>query len=150
MGPRRPRHADRERILSSQEFSFGAQDAEMQKVDVSYSRAMAKQHFTRLIDDLDGEVLEEGKTIHFSLEGRSYEIDLSEKNAEKLREAFEPFIKAGRAIGSASRTTTRGRSTKKDTRDLGAVREWAAANGHEVSARGRVPAAVLEAYDAAH
>lgn len=115
-----------------------------------YSLAMAKQHFTRLIDDLDGEVLEQGKTIHFSLEGRSYEIDLSEKNAEKLREAFAPFIKAGRSIGSAARTTTRGRSAKKDTRDLGAVREWAAANGHEVSARGRVPAAVLEAYDAAH
>lgn len=111
---------------------------------------MAKQHFTRLIDDLDGEVLEEGKTIHFSLEGRSYEIDLSEANAEKLREAFAPFIKAGRSIGSASRTTARGRGAKKDARDLGAVREWAAANGHEVSARGRVPAAVLEAYDAAH
>lgn len=123
----------------------------MQKVGVSYSRAMAKQHFTRLIDDLDGEVLEEGKTIHFSLEGRSYEIDLSEKNADKLREAFAPFIKAGRSIGSASRgATARGRGAKKDTRDLGAVREWAAANGYDVSTRGRVPASVLEAYDAAH
>jgi hypothetical protein len=111
---------------------------------------MAKQQITRLIDDLDGEVLESGKTIHFSLEGRAYEIDLSDKNADKLREAFAPFIKAGRSIGSASRSSsTRGRATKKDSRDLGAVREWAAANGYEVSARGRVPTAVLEAYDAA-
>ncbi|MDQ1206086.1 hypothetical protein QE377_002445 [Microbacterium sp. SORGH_AS 862] len=117
---------------------------------MSYSLAMAKQQITRLIDDLDGEVLEAGKTIHFSLEGRAYEIDLSDKNAEKLREAFAPFIKAGRSIGSASRgASTRGRAAKKDSRDLGAVREWAAANGYEVSARGRVPAAVLEAYDAA-
>jgi hypothetical protein len=127
-----------------------AQVAVIHWFGVSYSLAMAKQQITRLIDDLDGEVLEAGKTIHFSLEGRAYEIDLSDENAEKLREAFAPFIKAGRSIGSGSRSTsTRGRAAKKDSRDLGVVREWAAANGYEVSTRGRVPAAVLEAYDAA-
>ncbi|GAB3156068.1 Lsr2 family protein [Microbacterium neimengense] len=131
--------------------SHFAQAAGIHWFGVSYSLAMAKQQITRLIDDLDGEVLEAGKTIHFSLEGRAYEIDLSDENVEKLREAFAPFIKAGRSIGSASRSTsTRGRATKKDSRDLGAVREWAAVNGYEVSARGRVPAAVLAAYDTAH
>lgn len=33
---------------------------------------------------------------------------------------------------------------------LKAIREWAAANGHTVSARGRIPTAVVEAFDAAN
>lgn len=114
---------------------------------------MAKKQITQLIDDLDGETLEEGETIHFSLDGSTYEIDLSEDNADKLREAFRPFIEAARPIGSATGSVRSSRSrsarTKNDL-DLGAVRTWARENGHEVSDRGRVPAAVLDAYRSAH
>ena len=35
-------------------------------------------------------------------------------------------------------------------RDYTPVREWAAQNGYTLSDRGRIPATVLEAYDAAH
>ncbi|MBZ4488102.1 Lsr2 family protein [Microbacterium sp. cx-55] len=110
---------------------------------------MAKKQITQITDDLDGSVLEEGVAVQFSLEGRSYEIDLSIENAEKIREALAPFINAGRLV-SGHRSGAQGRSAKKDSRDLSAVRAWAAANGYEVSARGRVPLAILEAYDAAH
>ena len=61
---------------------------------------MAKKQITQLIDDLDGSVIDDGTTIHFSVEGRAYEIDLSSDNAKKLREAFEPFVSAGRPLGS--------------------------------------------------
>lgn len=114
---------------------------------------MAKQQITQLIDDLDGQTLEDGVTIHFSLEGHTYEIDLSETNADKLREAFRPFVEAGRPIGSSAGTirSSRSRSGKtKNDLDLGAVRTWARENGYEVSDRGRVPAAVLDAYHTAH
>jgi hypothetical protein len=113
---------------------------------------MAKKHITQLIDDLDGGVLDDGITLNFSLEGRAYEIDVSEENAQKVRDAFAPFIAAGRSTSVApSRQTSRGRGARSAARtDLADVRSWAAQNGHSVSTRGRVPASVLDAYDAAH
>lgn len=112
---------------------------------------MAKKQITQLIDDLDGSVLDDATTIHFSVEGRAYEIDLSADNAKKLRDAFEPFVSAGRALGSVpagARRPTKGRSGS--SRDLGEVRAWAEENGFTVNSRGRISATVLEAYDAAH
>lgn len=113
---------------------------------------MAKRHITQLIDDLDGTVLDEGATVYFSLDGKAYEIDLSDANAQAFRDAIAPYIEAGRTIaGNPARATTRPRSGAKSGRaDLAAVRAWAKENGHNVSERGRIPAGVLEAYDAAH
>ena len=117
----------------------------------SYNGAMAKKQITQLIDDLDGTVIDDGTTLHFSVEGRAYEIDLSADNATKFREAFEPYVSAGRPLGSvpaSSRRSSRTRSAA--SRDLADVRAWAEANGHAVNSRGRISATVLEAYDAAH
>ena len=44
---------------------------------------MAQQVNVVLVDDLDGS--EAGETVVFGLDGTTYEIDLSEKNAKKLR-----------------------------------------------------------------
>ncbi|MEN2738923.1 Lsr2 family protein [Microbacterium sp. X-17] len=110
---------------------------------------MAQKTITQFFDDLDGTPLEDVATITFSLERKSYEIDLSDANKVKLEEALAPFIKVARSTGIAAA----GRSSaprKTSSRDLADVRSWAARNGHEVSTRGRVPASVLEAYDAAH
>lgn len=112
---------------------------------------MAKKHITQLIDDLDGTVIDDGTTVHFSLEGRAYEIDLSEDNAKKLRDAFQPFIAAGRAAGAAhvpARRASRPRAIP--TRDLVDVRSWAEKNGFPISDRGRISESILTAYDAAH
>lgn len=115
---------------------------------------MARKQITQLIDDLDGETLDDGgETVLFSLDGRAYEIDLSSSNAEQLRAAFAPYVEVARPIGSAPRNNgrpTRTRRPRDSDRDLSAVREWARQNGHSVSERGRVPGTVLEAYDAAH
>lgn len=112
---------------------------------------MAKKHITQVIDDLDGSVIADGETVHFSFEGRAYEIDLSEHNAEKMRDALRPYISAGRAADShviAPRRTPRGRAIP--TRDLADVRSWAVQNGHPINTRGRISSTVLTAYDAAH
>lgn len=117
---------------------------------------MARKTKIVLEDDLNGEVLEEGagETIRFSLDGQSYEIDLSADNAGQLRDDFARYVGHGRKIasrGSASRPpSSRGRSGAEGKRNLAPVREWARQNGHEVSERGRVAATVIEAYDAAH
>ncbi|GAB3601240.1 histone-like nucleoid-structuring protein Lsr2 [Microbacterium tumbae] len=115
---------------------------------------MARKIVHQLVDDIDGTVLEvgEGETVHFSLNGISYEIDLTDDNAAELRSALEPYIAAGRrsSTGSAARSgATRKRASTRNP-ETAAIREWANANGYTVSERGRVPAPVVEAYRAAH
>lgn len=113
---------------------------------------MVTKHIAQTTDDLDGTVIEqgEGKQITFSVEGRAYEIDLSDRNADKLYKALTPFVDAARSVGSPSTSrATRGGARPKSDLDLAAVREWARANGHTVSDRGRVPGTVVEAYKAA-
>jgi Lsr2 len=117
---------------------------------------MAQQTTVRFIDDLDGS--EASGTVDFGLEGRNYQIDLSEENAAKLREAMAPFIDAARKAGGrgSGRGRARGRQqaaeeapAKSNREETAAVREWARANGHKVNDRGRISKAVIEAYQAA-
>lgn len=114
---------------------------------------MARRIVHQLVDDVDGTILGigEGESIHFSLNGTAYEIDLTRENADALRAALEPFIAAGRRSASAS--TSRGGSPRKRTStspEVAAIRAWAQENGHAVSERGRIPATVVDAYRAAH
>ena len=114
---------------------------------------MARRIVHQLVDDIDGSVLEvgEGETVHFSVNGTSYEIDLSSAHAEELRQAFEPYISAGRRAGSSG--APRAASARKRpgrNPEVAAIRSWANANGHSLSERGRIPAAVVEAYNAAN
>lgn len=112
---------------------------------------MAQRTIVELTDDLDG-----GKadvTVSFALDGKSYEIDLTEQNADKLRESFREYLVAGRRVGANLTTIgSRGRKggTARSKSQTGAIREWAVANGHKVSSRGRIPAPVEAAYAAAH
>ena len=124
---------------------------------------MARRIVHQLVDDLDGTVLEvgAGETVLFSLDGTAYEIDLTDENAAALRDALAPYIAAGRSVSArggaarastATRTSSSGgarRQRRSGQRDYGPVREGAAKNGYTLSERGRVPAAVLDAYDAA-
>ncbi|WDG17168.1 histone-like nucleoid-structuring protein Lsr2 [Microbacterium sp. Clip185] len=114
---------------------------------------MARRIVHQLVDDLDDSVLEvgEGETVLFSLDGIAYEIDLSDANAAALRDAMAPYVSAARRISGRSTASIKPRArATSSTRDLTAIREWAKANGHQVSERGRVAASVIDAYDAAH
>ncbi|MCZ2816764.1 histone-like nucleoid-structuring protein Lsr2 [Modestobacter sp. VKM Ac-2984] len=117
---------------------------------------MARKTTIVLEDDLTGQVLEEGRgeTVAFALDGQSYEIDLSEGNSVQLRADLSRYVDAARKT-SASRGGTQGRKAASSfaaagRKDTGEIRSWARENGHEVSERGRIPTAVVEAYDAAH
>jgi hypothetical protein len=115
---------------------------------------MARRIVHQLVDDLDGTLLEvgEGETVLFSLDGSAYEIDLTDENAAALREAFGRYIDAARPIsrGTASTTASPRKRRRTGQQDYSAIRAWAKENGYQVSERGRVPANVLEAYDAAN
>ena len=111
---------------------------------------MAQRVNVELIDDLDESPAAE--TVSFALDGVSYEIDLSESNASRLREALAPFLgharRTGGRRGGSSRGT--GSSAPKSSGDAADIRAWARENGFEVSERGRVSAEVRSAYAAAH
>jgi hypothetical protein len=111
---------------------------------------MAKQVITLLTDDLDGG--EADRTVEFGLDGVTYTIDLSEKNAGKLRKALDPYLSVATRVGRSSadvRGVRRGAAAAsgRASRDQNqAIREWASKNGYEVSERGRIPSSIVEAY----
>lgn len=107
---------------------------------------MAQRVEVILVDDVDGETAVE--TVTFGLDGVNYEIDLSEKNARKLRDELSTWT--GHARRSGGRRSTGGRRPAGKRTDLSAVREWARDAGHSVSDRGRISREVQEAYDKAH
>lgn len=112
---------------------------------------MAQKVQVLLLDDIDGNEAQE--TVSFALDGVSYEIDLNEDNARALRDSLAHWIgharraevKAATARPSARRSAARG-----DGPSPAEMREWARANGFEVSERGRISEKVREAYAAAH
>jgi hypothetical protein len=114
---------------------------------------MSQNVTTHLVDDLTGDTIEEGKgrTVTFGIDGAHYEIDLTDDNADALREAFSDYVAAARKV-SGRQTRTSGSSAPKrgNSDEFAKVREWANANGHQVSSHGRISQTVRDAYDAAH
>jgi hypothetical protein len=89
------------------------------------------------------------ESLTFEVDSREYEIDLSEENAAKLREALAPFVEAARRAGGASSARRRqsAASPKRSRGDLAEVRAWLGEHGYPVKARGRIPEAWVADYD---
>lgn len=109
---------------------------------------MAQKVSIVLIDDLDESLADE--TVTFGLDGTTYEIDLNEANAAALRDALSGYVGHARRVTTSRRGGAGRKSASTSGVDTKAVREWARNNGHEVSERGRVPATLVQAYEAAH
>lgn len=112
---------------------------------------MAQKVNIVLVDDIDGS--EATQTVTFGLDGATYEIDLNDDHAAGLRDALATYVGHGRKVGRSGAGTKR--STKAAAAaDSGAsaadVREWARQNGYDVPSRGRIPAEVRQAFDAAN
>ncbi len=107
---------------------------------------MATRTAVALEDDLDGGPADE--TLRFGLDGSEYEIDLSKKNAKAFRNQLAPFVEHARKAGRAQRRRSVRTSSRRE-RSVD-IRAWAKDKGIPVSARGRIPASVVEQYDAAN
>lgn len=105
---------------------------------------MATQTTIHFVDDLNGDAADE--TVEFALDGKNYEIDLTSKNAEKLRDALAEFIAASRKAQPKGQTHRPTRRTPQRSSETPKIRAWAQANGYEVSDRGRIPKVVRDAY----
>ena len=98
----------------------------------------------------DGES-EAAKTVTFTVEGQSYECELCEDHLAEFRDAMEVWSSHGRpasprrSVGAGGRGRGGGRAAS-----TAEVRDWARAQGMEVSSRGRVSAELRAAYDADH
>lgn len=114
---------------------------------------MARQIITKLLDDLDGGEADE--TVEFAFDGVGYTIDLSAKNASKLRDFMATYQEAGTRtgrVGSAPSLRTNGSrgggmSFTANKEQNFKIRQWAGENGYELSERGRIPQYVVDAYN---
>jgi hypothetical protein len=101
-----------------------------------------------LIDDLDGG--EAVETVNFGLDGHYYEIDLSVKNANRLRSALSSYVENGHRI--AGRAAAPARAARRRANGVGdrelnqAIRAWAQRKGMEVAPRGRIKQEIIDAY----
>ncbi|WP_415977488.1 histone-like nucleoid-structuring protein Lsr2 [Rhodococcus sp. 077-4] len=122
---------------------------------------MAKQVTIQLVDDIDNTVIddESGETIEFAVNGVEYSIDLKAKNATEFHKKLDYYIEHATRVGgrkrkpspaAASTPSTAGVPVKRDPAQTRAIRQWAADEGHPISDRGRIPADIEEAYNAAH
>lgn len=124
---------------------------------------MAQRVQVLLVCDMHGDDSTPGEeTISFGLDGTSYEIDVCGQHAAGLRDSFAPFVgQARRAGGGRSGGAGRsggGRGGRGSARARGGgdrartaeIRQWARDNGHQVPDRGRLPASIVEEYEAAH
>ncbi|CAL9301398.1 MULTISPECIES: Lsr2 family protein [Streptomyces] len=110
---------------------------------------MAQKVQVLLVDDLDGGEADE--TVTFALDGKTYEIDLTTANADKLRSLLEPYTKSGRRTGGRTAGGRgKGRASASGSPDTAKIRAWAKENGYPVNDRGRVPAEVRQAYEDAN
>jgi nucleoid-associated protein Lsr2 len=113
---------------------------------------MAKRVIHELVDDINGQPADESVT--FGLDGVQYEIDLTSKNAAKLRDALAPFVAAGTklgrtTIGAGRSRDGRGRSPARSDREVNqAIRDWAKSHNIDVSDRGRIKQEIVDRYNA--
>jgi len=110
-----------------------------------------------VIDDLDGKPVdpEEVVQVEFALKlpgtrkAREYVLDLRPSNLNKFEQAIGKYVEAATEVRGMTRTQT---SSAKGapSEQLQAIREWARAQGYEVSDRGRIAQNIVEEYEAAH
>lgn len=113
---------------------------------------MAKRTIHMLVDDIDGGDADE--TVRFALDGVQYEIDLSKKNSQKIRDALAPYVAAGTRVGRGGlvvggrAAAARSRRSVSDREQNKAIREWAKRKGIDVSERGRIKQEIVDMYHA--
>ena len=126
---------------------------------------MAKKVSVELVDDLDGSVIADGsgETIEFSVAGVNYAIDLKAKNANEFHRKLDYYIDRATRVGgrrhrpkpagsapTPASTSAAAPTPARTPADVRTIRQWAADEGYEIADRGRVPASIVDAYDAAH
>lgn len=112
----------------------------------------------QVTDDLDGSTFETTPEAHepvrFSLDGKHYELDLTDSNAANLREALALYVASARRVSKEGKPYSKSQLAKTAAPlkpgQSNAIRSWAGKHGLRVNEKGRIPSDLQEAYDAAH
>ena len=105
---------------------------------------VAQKVLVKVTSDLSGAA--DAHLVRFGYEGYEYEIDLTDGEHEKLGAFLSGYITAARRAGKSAPRPAAAAGGKTPLHKSSDIRDWARANGHEVSDRGRIPAHVLDAY----
>ena len=112
---------------------------------------MAQKVIVEIASDMSG--VGDAHKVDFGLDGVNYEIDLTEDEHARLKGALGEFVsnarkstgtKRGRPAKASTGVATGGSGLTPDERK--AVREYAAANGVELAARGRIAELAVTAW----
>jgi hypothetical protein len=115
-----------------------------------------------------GENVDGAQTVSFGYDGYDYSLDLCQQHSDDFHNTVQSLISwsSDRTRSGAGRRARRGggaeeagggaaaASAPRSTADrerLKAIREWARSNGYpDLGDRGRIPQAIVSAYEAAH
>jgi hypothetical protein len=97
----------------------------------------------KLVDDMGARG--RARTIHFSVDGSHFEIDLTERSIRTLRRALAPFILRARRMQRAP-----GPRDLVPAHDPASVREWADRRGIQRPRRGFPGRALVDRFNAEH
>lgn len=112
---------------------------------------MAKKTIEKYFSDLSGTAIEESSpTLFFSFDGTSYEIDLTADERTAFKDAIAPYLGHARSVRGTAARRASAPSAPASGVDPKVVRAWAVEQGLDVPARGRIPASLVQEYDAAH
>ncbi|RCG31654.1 Lsr2 family protein [Sphaerisporangium album] len=107
-----------------------------------------------LVDDLDQSESDDVARREFPLLNRTFAIDLSDANQQRLSEALafiEQVLESSREVKQATRSKKAADpSPRLQGYTLTDVREWAREQGLEAPARGKIADELLEKFIAAH
>jgi hypothetical protein len=110
---------------------------------------MVQKTVVTVVCDLphDGEV-DGNETVSFAVDGTAYEIDVCSAHAKELHDSFSGYIEhSRRATGAARRRKARSGPGRERSSE---IRQWARERGEKVSERGRIPASIIQEYEATH
>ena len=116
---------------------------------------MAQKVQVVLTCDLDDEEVPAAETVTFGFDGSTYAFELCEKHLGEFQDTIQAYIGSARLADGPRRRRTRRPVRAAARRAVNGVsssdiRAWARESGYEVSERGRIPAEIRSAYEAAN
>ena len=111
---------------------------------------MAQKQSVTYVSDLSGAEITDNDqpTLTFGWDGSEYSIDLTAKEADKFFKAVEPYLSAATKVSGGRKRA--GKKQQQSGPTAAELREWGKQNGYDIPDRGRIPAAVREAFEAAN
>jgi hypothetical protein len=112
---------------------------------------MARKINVIVESDLSGSA--NADTVEFGWGGKSYEIDLTDKEKADFEKSLKKYLEVARTGSRKAESAAKGARKVKPAStgpSPASIRVWAAENGIEVPARGRIPESVIAQYNEAN